>query len=159
MEKSKRYLPKVKNPLNVDDFRPISVLSILSEPLEKHVHKHLISYLDIHHILHPLQSGFRPKHSCHTALTRLIDSWLFAIYDSKLIGAVFLDLRKAFDLVNHDILINKLKVYLNENETIRFFKSFLENRQQYVSVNESASFQGHVEVGVPQGSVVLLIYQ
>ena len=65
-------LPKVKKPSNLNDYRPISILSALSKPLEKHIHKHLLQFLDQHNLIHPLQSGFRPKHSCQTALTQAV---------------------------------------------------------------------------------------
>ena len=147
-------LPKTTDHSDVNNYRPISLLSVLSKPLERHVHKHLLSYLETRQLIHPSQSGFRPGHSCHTALTRMTETWLSAINNSQINGVVFLDLKKAFDLVNHDILLKKLVCYLGGVENTLFFKSYLERRQQKVLLNGFYSAEGHVQCGVPQGSVL-----
>lgn len=147
-------LPKVKNPSDLNDYRPISILSSLSKPLEKHVHKHLLQYLDRHNLLHQNQSGFRPKHSCQTALTSLLDKLLTAINDKKINGIVFLDLKKAFDLVNHRILLEKLRVYQLDTNSVNFFESYLKERKQSVLVNGTFSNVGITKMGIPQGSVL-----
>ena len=69
-------LPKTRDHKNLNDYRPISLLSVLSKLLERHVHKHIVTYLETQDLFHPLQSGFRRKHSCNTALARLADAWL-----------------------------------------------------------------------------------
>ena len=163
-------IPKTKDLDDVNNYRPISLLSVLSKPLERHVHKHALEYLEKHSLLHPLQSGFRPRHSCHTALARLTDTWLSSMNNSEVTGAVFVDLRKAFDLVDHGILLRKLQLYFSEPspkyvskspkalpprlEATPFFKSYLTDRQQKVVVNGSSSSNSHVTRGVPQGSVL-----
>ena len=98
-------IPKTRTPDSFDNFRPISILPALSKPLERHIHLHLSEYLENHNLLYQYQSGFRQHHSCHTSLIHLCDNWLKAINDRKIVGAVFLDLRKAFDLVTHNILM------------------------------------------------------
>ena len=98
-------LSKAKDLTDINNYRPISVLSSISKPLEKHVHKHLLKYLDRFEPNHTHQSGFRPLHSCQSALTCLVDRLLSSINDSKLNGVVFLDLKKAFDLIDHQILL------------------------------------------------------
>lgn len=147
-------IPKNKEGTDMDNYRPISILSILSKPLEQHIHKHLTSFVENKGLIHPYQSGFRPKHSCHTALTRICDSWLDAINKRNLVGTVFLDLRKAFDLVNHNILSSKLNMYLQNTSSLAFLTSYLSNRQQSVCVNGLVSISGSVKHGVPQGSVL-----
>lgn len=147
-------LPKRKNPSNLNDYRPISILPSLSKPLEKHVHKHLLQYLDQHELLHQQQSGFRPKHSCQTALTHFIDKLLTSINEKQLNGVVFLDFKKAFDLVNHEILLKKLSIYQIDSNTVAFFNSYLKDRTQSVIVNGISSPQGLVKTGIPQGSVL-----
>ena len=147
-------LPKVKTPSSINDYRPISILSALSKPIEKHIHKNLLQYLDNYSLLHSFQSGFRPKHSCQTALTHLFDQLLNAINRKDMNGVVFLDLKKAFDLVNHHILLKKLAAYQLSPNTILFIKSYLANRKQTVLLNNSLSYEGTITTGIPQGSVL-----
>lgn len=147
-------LPKIKKPSNPNDYRPISILSALSKPIEKHIQKHLLQFLDQHDLLHPLQSGFRPKHSCQTALTQSTDQMLNAINAKHINGLVFLDFRKAFDLVSHNILLEKLKLYQLNSKTINFFSSYLSNRKQTVFADGRFSYEGTIRTGIPQGSVL-----
>jgi len=97
---------------------------------------------------------FREYHSCCTALLKLIDSWLTDIDDGKCIIAIFLDLKKAFDLVDHDILLQKMKMYNFSESTIKFFKSYLSNRTQIVKDGEFESSSRTVLTGVSQGSIL-----
>ena len=147
-------LPKCSDVTNLDNYRPISIISVISKPLEKHIHEHLTKYLESNDLFHKYQSGFRTGHSCHTALTRLHDTWLNALNNKNMVGAVFLDMRKAFDLVNHEILLEKLKLYLKNDSTISFLSSYLSNRHQTVYSNGSFSSLKTVSYGVPQGSVL-----
>ena len=175
-------IPKTKDMSQVNNYRPISLVSVLCKPLERHIHKHLSSHLESHQLLYPLQSGFRQKHSCHTAVARITDAWLTAMNNSEVAGSVFVDLQKAFDLVDHEILLDKLTLYLGEDSvpqansttnssntvSVRsgashhtqpsavssFFRSYLSDRKQFVSVHGTSSSQGTVRRGVPQGSVL-----
>ena len=88
-------LPKSQDTSHPKNLRPISLLPILSKPLERHVHKYMYQHLDKHNLLHKYQSGFRPNHSCQTALVKLIDSWLSSINRKETIGAVYLDFKKS----------------------------------------------------------------
>ena len=99
-------IPKTAGSYDINNFRPISILSVLSKPLEKHIHYHIVNYMENHNLFYQFQSGFRKHHSCSTALTRMCGSWLSAINDFKLVGAVFLDIKKAFETVDHDLLIS-----------------------------------------------------
>ena len=105
-------------------------------------------------MLHSLQSGFRKSHSCCTALINLIDNWLKDVDDGKYVGAVFIDLRKAFDLVDHTMLIEKLKCYNFSALTVDLMKSYLTNRCQLVKYNDCPSNMLQVKAGVPQGSII-----
>ena len=87
--------------------RTISILSALSKIIEKHITKHLFAYLNKYSLLHKSQSGFRKHHSCNIALIHLTDRWLNCIDKGDIIGAVFFDLRKAFDVVDHKLLLQK----------------------------------------------------
>ena len=89
-------LHKGGEPGDLNNYRPISILSTLSKVLERHVHDTLYQYFSDWNLFHVFQSGFRPKHSCQTALTKMMDTWLSAINDHRVI---FLDFRKAFDVV------------------------------------------------------------
>ena len=132
-------LPKTKDTSHPKNLRPISLLPILSKPLERHIHKHMYQHLDENNLLHKYQSGFRPKHSCQTALVKLIDNWHNAINSAELVGTVYLDFKKAFDLVNHKTLLNKLKLYFPKSEVTSFIESYLMNRSQFVSLNRKIS--------------------
>ena len=98
-------LPKTKTvPTDLnDDYCAISILSVLTKPLERHIHKHLTVLLETHQLFHSFQSGFRYGHYCQTTVTCLTDTWLSAFNNRQMSDAVFLDFGKAFDLVHHDI--------------------------------------------------------
>ena len=147
-------LPKTKDKLNPIDFRPISLLSVMSTLLQRHVHIHLLDYLENSELLHPFQSGFRCKHSRNTALARFTHSWLTARNKSEVTGVVFFDLKKAFDFVDHDILLTKLTSYLQNSSSLPLKKPYLENRTQRVLLHGAYSSEGSVQFGVPQGSVL-----
>ena len=139
---------------DINNYRPISILPVLSKILEKHVHDCLSAYLHEHSLLHKTQSGFRAQHSCETALVHMIDSWLTAMDSGKMVGAVLVDFKKAFDLVDHKILLSKLELYGINNEALMWFDSYLTHRRQLVSLNNSKSDFETVICGVPQGSIL-----
>ena len=94
------------------------------------VYIHLNYYLEKCQLFHPFQSGSRRKYSCSTALARLTNSWLTGMNKSEVSGVVFLDLRKASELVDHDILLKKLTIYLKTSYSLSFFKLYIDNRMQ-----------------------------
>ena len=138
----------------INNYRPISILPVLSKVLEKHVSDSLTLYLNENNLLHKTQSGFRPHHSCETALNFMTDSWLNAIDDGKMIGVVLVDFKKAFDLVDHNILMSKLEFYGIKENTLSWFKSYLSQRQQQVSIDNTKSRFRPITCGVPQGSIL-----
>ena len=146
-------LKKVKSPTSISEYRPIALLPILSKIFEKHINKHLMKFLEKRNLIHILQSGFRENHSCSTALNYITNSWLNSMNNGNMSGVVFLDFSKAFDMINHTILLEKLPLYLGKS-TLGIFSSFLSNRSQQVYINGSLSKLGKVEFGVPQGSVL-----
>ena len=89
---------------DVNNYIPISILPTLSKIIEKWVNKQFLEYIDSFDSLHKSQSGFRPKHSSESAFTQIVDSWLKVVNVGKLNGCVLVDIRKAFDLVDHKVL-------------------------------------------------------
>ena len=137
-----------------NNYRPISILPSISKIFERHIANQLMTYLTQTNVLHKYQSGFRKNHSCQTALIRLLHDWYSEIDNGSLVGTVFLDLRKAFDLVDHQILLYKLKLHHFSNETLNIFESYLNNRTQIVKVGNIKSDQRVIKCGVPQGSIL-----
>ena len=137
-----------------ENYRPISILPSVSLILERHVSIHLKHFLENGNLLYERQSGFRSRFSCQTALTRLIDDWLIALNRNEYVGSAFLDLSKAFDLVNHKVLIKKLELYKFSFNSIMWFTSYLNDRLQQTHMLGSNSLPGQVKTGVPQGSVL-----
>ena len=114
----------------------------------------IYQYLIKFDLLHPTQSGFRPNHSCQTALINIIDKWLQEMNNGKINLAVLLDLKKAFDVVDHDILCRKLKIYEFDNNNIVFFKSYLQDIVQQIQIANTISDKLPIKFGVPQGSLL-----
>ena len=136
------------------NYRPISILPTFSKIFEKHINKHLISFLNKYNLIHENQSGFSPKHSCQTALIKLIDQWMACIDKGDIIGTLFLDFRKAFDLVDHSILLSKLSTYKFSDATHKLLASYLHNRQQVMDSGKGLSQPANIKSGVPHGSVL-----
>ncbi len=139
---------------SVNNYRPISVLPVVSKILERHVHNHLYNFLSSHNLITDSQSGFRPLHSTSTALIKLYDDLLTNMNNGQLTGMVFIDLRKAFDTVNHEILLQKLKAYGTKGLAHQWFTSYLTGRTQRVDISGSLSDSKRVTTGVPQGSIL-----
>ena len=110
--------------------------------------------MDAYEILYPLQFGFREKHSTIHVLLSLTESIKYSIDRGKFGCGIFLDLQKAFDTVNHKILLGKLEHYGIRGNVLKWFHSYLFRRTQYVSVNGHISDPLPITRGVPQGSVL-----
>ena len=147
-------IPKCEIPLLESDFRPISLLPTFSKILEKSANIQIVAYLLKHDLLDPYQSAYRKNHSTFTALLKITDDILDSIDDSDVTLMIFLDFSKAFDTVNHRILIEKLKILGFQNNTCEWINSYLSNRYQRVVVGEDASDWIHIINGVPQGSIL-----
>ena len=135
------------------NFRPISILPVLSKLFEKHVHEPLMNYLEKYKLLYDTQSGFRLNHSCEIALFHMVEKWLKILDNSELVGIILVDFRKAFDLVDHSILMKKLELYKFNQVSINWFRSYLSDRKQIVSFKNIVSARETVKYGVPQGSI------
>ena len=136
------------------NYRPISILSILSKLIEKLTYNRLIKYIDRNSILSRNQFGFRFAHSTTHAITSIHEKILENVNNNRHTISIYLDLSKAFDSVNHAILLNKLEHYGIRGVTLSFFKSYLSNRQQCTIVNGEISELLKVLCGVPQGSTL-----
>jgi hypothetical protein len=136
------------------NYRPISVLPIFSKILEKVVHKRIMQYLDQHDILFYNQYGFRKNYSTFLALQCLSNKITEVIDNKKYTIGVLLDLSKAFDTVNHKILLKKLQHYGIRGLALDWIMSYLSGRQQLVEYNGTSSSNNEVICGVPQGLVL-----
>ena len=138
----------------VNNFRPISVLPVLSKILEKAVHKQLYAYLNENGMLSSQQSGFRPSHSTATCITDIVDYLLSNMNTKQITGSIFLDLKKAFDVISHDKILNKLFYYGIRNKEHCWFFNYLVGRKQCVSMYQCTSDFVTIKSGVPQGSIL-----
>ena len=137
---------------DANNYRPISVISVFSRMLEKIVHDQLIEYLVTNKLLTRNQSAFRKLYSTVTSLINGTDYWYDNMDKKQLNLAIFLDLKKAFDTVDHRILIKKLGAYGIRGISGAWFSTFLSNRKQFCSVNGQKSGARLVTCGIPQGS-------
>jgi len=138
----------------IKNYRPISLLPVISKILEKIVYKRLYSFLQENNTLICNQFGFRKGFSTDYALIQSCDKIIQALNNKEHIIGVFTDLSKAFDTMNHDILLQKLIHYGIRGTTLKWFKNYLDNRKQFVSFQSVKSPKLNVLCGVPQGSIL-----
>ena len=140
--------------LEVSNYRPISLLSNFNKIFEKIMHERVVSFLDKHNCIYNRQFGFRKGHSTTHTLIDLTESIRRSIDNNSYAVGIFLDFQKAFDTVEHSILLQKLKHYGIRGVTNKWFESYLSNRKQFVSIsNQNSNFETN-KYGVPQGSVL-----
>ena len=139
---------------DANNYRPISVLPTIARIFEKLIYEQLYDYLCKNDILDSRQSGFRSLHSTVTALLDLTNQWCFNIDRGMISGVVFLDLKKAFDTVDHSLLLTKLEHVGVRGHSLEWFNSYLTNRYQFVYINGILSEQDMIKCGVPQGSIL-----
>ena len=137
-----------------NNYRPISILPVLSKVFEKIMHQRLIKFLDSHNLLYKYQFGFRKYHSTEMALAVLNHNITTSFNHNKITLGIFLDFRKAFDTVNFEILLNKLNYYGIRGIPLNWLKNYLTNRTQYISFSNFTSSKLPIETGVPQGSIL-----
>ena len=138
----------------MDNYRPIRLLNCFRKIFERLIHKQLINFLQKHALLYQYQDGFRKSHSTTLALIEIVDGIKRYIDKGEIIIGSYLDLKKAFDTVNHSILFAKLEHYGIRGAPLDFFRSYLCNRKQYVHCNNTSSCTTTNDYGVSQGSVL-----
>ena len=152
--KDARVSPQFKKGSRLDpsNYRPISILTTLSKILERAAHGQLVQYLEKHKLLSESQSGFRSGYSTDTCILGLTEYIRGEVSHGRLVGMVLLDLQKAFDCVDHDILLSKLKGM--GVKSIDWFRSYLTCRRQCAVVGGVSSDFLSITCGVPQGSIL-----
>ena len=154
--KSARVIPLFKKGKmdDMDNYRPISILPTVSKLLERAVHTQFYQYLREHNILSPYQCGFRKCHSTEFAALSFADTVRRNMDQGMLTGAVFIDFRKAFDTVNHDLLIQKLSSLGVLDKELAWFNDYLKDRIQVLDFQGVSSDPETIGCGVPQGSIL-----
>ena len=145
-KKGEKHLP--------GNYRPISLLSIFDKILEKLMYRRLSNFLQKNKILYEYQFGFRKNYSTSQAVMEVLDNIYQHCDNREVIMGIYLDLQKAFDTVNHSILLQKLNIYGVRGTVLQWFTSYLSNRKQYTILSDNESELESVSCGVPQGSVL-----
>jgi len=144
---------------DMSNYRPVSLLTAFSKVFEKVIHVRLYQHLINHNVFVNEQFGFKAKSSTAKATFNLINEILEALNSKKVVGGIFCNLEKAFDSVNHDILLCKLNFYGIRGPFHKLIKSYLINRYQGVLMGGNSSYHSYLEWGtinhgVPQGSIL-----
>ena len=144
---------KAGDTTSIGNYRPISILPGFSKVFERLKYTRLMNYIIEHKILSNLQFGFRKGYSTEIAISVLIDNISKATDNKEHVVGVFLDFAKAFDTVNHRILLGKLAHGIRGN-ILQWIQNYLSNRQQQVKLKETTSTLSNITCGVPQGSIL-----
>ena len=154
--KTAKLKPLFKKDSKTDpqNYRPISLLPIISKVIERVVHNQTNSFLTQNNILYTFQSGFRSKHSTDSCLSHLNDKILRGFDSGLVTGMILIDLQKAFDTIDHEVFFKKLSYLRFSSKTIAWFKSYLSSRTFKVNINKVLSDPGELTCGVPQGSIL-----
>ena len=155
--KSSKINPHFKKgeKINGENYRPVSDIIFVSKIAEAAVFEQTFEHSIGNNLWHGNHHGFRPKHSTATAMIQLYDLWARGAEDKEFTAALLLDLSAAFDVVNHKLFLEKLELYNFSPGSLQWFKSYLENRGQYVMIESRLSDPLKVgEQGVPQGSLL-----
>jgi hypothetical protein len=140
--------------VKISNYRPISILPSVSKVFERVIHDQIYEYFLSRNLFYDSQYGFRPQHSTELAAIEIVDRILSEMDNNHVPISVFLDLSKAFDTLDHEILLYKLEYYGLENSAINLFRSYLSNRFQFVDIENVKSGNLPISVGVPQGSIL-----
>ena len=138
----------------LSNYRPISILPSVSKVFERVMHNQLNNFFTQFKIYYKSQYGFRPKHSTELAAVEMTDRIFTSMDDNNIPINIYLDLSKAFDTLDHNILLKKLKFYGIRNKSLDLLTNYLTNRKQFVQFNETKSELLSITTGVPQGSIL-----
>lgn len=147
-------LYKKDNKCNIENYRPISILPAFSKVIERLICNRLVDHLDNNNIICNNQHGFRRGRSTTSAVLTVTDSILRSFDGNKYSLAVFIDLSKAFNMVDHKLLLDKLNLMGVRGVAFDWFKNYLHQRKQYVNFNNVNSDYKFIERSVPQGSIL-----
>ena len=136
------------------NYRPVSILPAVSKLIERVVHNQLMEFIDHNKILSEAQFGFRKGHSTTTCILSFLNDVYQNMDEGKYTGVVVLDLKKAFNTVDHSILIKKLRMYGLSDNACKWFTSYLRGRTQLTKVNGKVSDTRVMQWGVLQGSIL-----
>ena len=145
---------KANDPMLCNNYRPISLLSVFSKILERIMYNRLINFLNKNEILNKMQFGFRENHSTFMALITMLDNVSNALENGNCALGIFLDFQKAFDTVDHKIMLDKLYLYDIRGVAHQWFSSYLSDRKQSVIYDGYSSSLKTITCGVPQGSIL-----
>ena len=145
---------KKGNKTDAANYRPVSLTSHLIKVFERVMRKHLVSYFEDNNLIPDNQHGFRKNRSCLTQLIEHIDLVLKSLSEGEEVDVIYLDFSKAFDKVDHNILLAKLKLYGVTGKVYEWIESFLRGRKQSVVVDGQKSNVVEVDSSVPQGTVL-----
>ena len=130
------------------------MLFVIAKLFEKTIFNQVYAYLTDNKLLSKYQSGFRPLHSTLTALIDITDNWYLNIDDGLTNAILFIDLKKAFDTIDHEILLLKLELYGFKGASLNLLRDYLSDRTQVTVINNVNSETSFISCGVPQGSIL-----
>jgi hypothetical protein len=145
-------LHKKNSTLDKSNYRPVSILPVMSKLFERTINHQLTLFFNKHFNIY--LSAFRPGYGCQTTLLKIIEDWKKALDENKFIGAILMDLSKAFDCLPHDLLLLKMKAYGLTDDAVQLIGSYLSNRKQCVKIGSFNSDFRDIYKGVPQGSIL-----
>ena len=154
--KTARVIPihKAGSKLKVNNYRPISTLQFLSKVIEKLIHARITNFFDRFNLFFKNQFGFLKKRSTNDAILEFTEFCYSALNEKKFTATALLDFSKAFDTIDHNILVKKLECYGIRGKSNEWFCLYLANRKQYVEINDKKSITSTITCGVPQGSIL-----
>lgn len=145
-------IQKVPGTTKAEEFRPINTIFITDKLTEKIVAEQLKMYLEQNDIISDRQSGFREDYSCETAINFILERWKSAIENNRIVVAIFFDLKRAFETIDRQVLLETMKCYGIKGNVLEWFRSWLTDRTQKVFFKTAVSMERGIDIGTPQGT-------